>query len=276
MPSDRIPARAILFICVIFLALVIVHLWWSAEVDEPAAPDQQGPRLSSIRIVEGDRVVDLEAEPPAAEGSPQEVLEASLELLGTGSTNERRATAIQLAYMANDPEEHDRLAALEPGLRSRVEEGLLIGLRSQDAAVAGGCARALIGWWRIAQSAAADQHFRQGLAAYEAQQYDTALSVFRNVEELGGAAPPDLFRMKAEALLKRSQPELALAECARALEAEPMHFAAYYVQATAYAQTAQAEDAVASLDKALAVYPGFTEARRLRSALVPAPEGSAP
>jgi tetratricopeptide (TPR) repeat protein len=266
MASDGIRARTVLFICAVFLLLVVVHLWWSAEVEEPPPGEDAEPRLSRIQIVEGDRVVDLQAE-PGVEERPDAVLKASVGLLSGGSINERRATAIQLFYMGSDADERARISEASPEVRAAVREALLGGLKDADASVADACARALIEWWRITESDAADQHFREGLAAFHARQFETALAMFEDVEQLDGRAPADLSRMKAEVYLRMEEPSRALAECTGAIQAEPRHFAAHYVRAAAHARAGNRQEAMRSLERALAIYPGFDEAARLRQQL---------
>ncbi|MHC4788108.1 MAG: hypothetical protein ACYS8K_02750, partial [Planctomycetota bacterium] len=196
MPPKGISARAVMFIVVVFLALVLVLLRWSADVESPAGSGEEGPRLSHIQIADEGKTVEINAEPSAANGEARELVRESIHLLLSGTTNERRATAIQLTYMASDATGRENVRRFDESLRDQVRQALLKGLRDPDLAVASRCREALIGWWRVSGSAAANRHFAQGIATYEAGRLDEALRLFQDLEELGDAVPPDLYRMK--------------------------------------------------------------------------------
>jgi len=271
MALERIPAKTLIFIALVFLALVVVQLRWSADVEEKTAADQEGPRVSRIQISKGGRLVDVETERGLTTAKPEELVEAGIALLAKDTPNERRTGAIELAYMANEPAERGKLVGLNASLKTKLRQALLKGLQDADAPVAKSCGEALIGWWRMSKSTAITECFQQGLAAYEAGQLDAALQAFQNIEALGDAVPADLYRMRAEVYLGRSLPEKALTECRRALEGEPKHFMALYVQAKAYAQTGQNSKALESLNQALSIYTAFPEAQRLRARLSDSP-----
>lgn len=267
MPAERIAARTVVFIVVVFLALVVVHLRWGTDVEEDEAAGEAGPSVARIQIADDGQLVDVTSGPMLAEEGPEPVIRAALEELASESAERRRAVAIQLSFLTDDPAAHERLLALPAELSAMVRGALLDGLRDPDPTVAANCAEALIGWWRISPSGTATRHFQRGLAQFETGRLEAALETFRSVEALGGAVPPDLYRMKAEVHLAQTDAQKALNECRRALRAEPMEFPALYAQARAQARLGQTAEAVQSLDEALAIYGSFEAARRLREQL---------
>jgi tetratricopeptide (TPR) repeat protein len=267
MALRQIRARALVFIAVVFLALVVVQLRWNADVQRQASAEAQSPQVSRFQISKDGRLVDVNTEPLSAPTSPDDLIETSIGLLSRGSTNERRTTAVELSYMANAAAEKEKLLALSDDLRGRLRQALLNGLRDPDAAVAGACSEALIGCWGMSESPAVTQYLQSGLSALGEGQYDAALETFQSIEVLGRTCPPDLYRMKAEVYLAKSLPEQALAEARRALQAEPKHFLALYLEARAYAQMGQDRKALEALDEALSIYPAFPEAQHLRAQL---------
>jgi len=268
MALERVPAKTLAFIALVFLALVVIQLRWSANVEDKTAAEPEGPHVSRVQISKEGKLVDVETEPVLATDKAEELVQTSIALLSSTALNERRSGAIGLAYMASEPAERQRLLGLSADLKSRLQQALAKGLQDADATVAKSCGEALIGWWRMSESAAVTQYLEQGLAAYEAGQLDEALQAFQSVEALGVALPPDLYRMKAQVYLAKSLPEQALAQCRQALQAEPNHFMALYVQARAYAQAGQNPKALQALDAALSIYKTFPEAEHLRAQLL--------
>jgi len=271
MALGQIRATALVFIAVVFLALVVVQLRWNADVQRQASSAEQSPQVARFQISKDGHLVDVNTESLGAPTVSDDLIETSIGLLSKGSTNERRTTAVELSYMANAPAERERLVAISDELKNRLRQALLNALRDPDAAVAGACSEALIGCWGMSASPAVTQYLRSGLLALGEGQYDTALQTFQSIEKsieaIGRACPPDLYRMKAEVYLAKSLPEEALAEARRALQAEPKHFLALYIEARAYAQKSQDRKALEALDEALSIYPGFPEAQQLRAQL---------
>lgn len=267
MPEERISPRAVIFVVAVFLALVLVLLRWSADVEDTVERDQSGPLLSGIQVTEDGKLVEIDTLTLLANGEPGELVEESINLLLNGTLSERRTTAIQLSYMTNDPSTHASLLGLGAAMQAKLRNALLEGLNDTDVAVAKNCRTALIGWWRMSESPAATQQFQQGLAAYEARQWDVAMETFEGLEALGGPVPSDLHRMKAEIYLTKSRFKSALGACGRALQAEPKHFVALYVAAQAYAMDGRPEEALQALEHALAIYRAFPEALKLQAEL---------
>ncbi len=265
MPAERIAARTILFIVVVFLALVVVHLRWGTDVEEEAATEA-APSVSSIQVAEDGKLVDVMSAEWPNEG-PESAVRSALEELSSESAESRRAVAIQLSFLTNDPAARERLLALPEELAAQVRAALLEGLHDPDPVVAANCAEALIGWWRISPSGTATRHFQRGLAQFEAGRLEAALETFEGVEGLGGAVPPELYRMKAEVHLARGEPQKALDECRRALRAEPREFPALYARARAQVKLGHVGEAVRSLEQALAIYGSYQAARELREEL---------
>jgi tetratricopeptide (TPR) repeat protein len=176
-----------------------------------------------------------------------------------------------MASLANDEVGRDRLAQLPPPILAAVRRALLgqglpdKGLNDPDPAVSVSCREALVGLWRMSDSAAGDGYLRQGLAAFEGGQVDAALAVFRKVEGLGGPVPPDLHRLLAEAYLAKDRPDDALDACRKALNADRSQFLALYAMARAYVAKEQYDQADKALTVALDVYREFPEAKALRA-----------
>ncbi|NLW51255.1 MAG: tetratricopeptide repeat protein [Candidatus Brocadiaceae bacterium] len=274
MAERAIPSRTLIVIGLVFLALVAVHLLWSGD----AARDQAGePVLDGIRIVEKDGVVEIEPPTAATADDLAILMQGRIRRLLHGAEAERRAAAVEMAGLINGPAGRDMLAQLGPDMRSDLRRALLghqapdKGLNDPDPVVSAGCRDALIGIWRTSGSSVRDGYLRQGLTALEAGQVDTALQVFRKVERLGGTAPPDLYRLLAEAYLAKAQPDDALAACHKALLADAQHFPALYAMARAYAQMGKVDQADKALAVALAVYRDFSEAKELQAAIRPTP-----
>jgi tetratricopeptide (TPR) repeat protein len=267
MELNRVPIGLLIFIALVFLVLVAIQLHWGPSAEDRAATDEAGPRLSRIQISKDGRLEDVETEPAEPGPAADELVQTRIGLLSSGTANERRTAAIELAYMTNDATERGKLLALSPNVRARLRQALLAALADPDAAVARSGSEALIGWWRLSDSPTVTQYFQEGLAACDSGQWDVALRTFGNIEALNGAAPPDLYRMKAEAYLAQGLPDQAVVECQRALKAEPKHFMAFCVEAKALAQTGQTLKALEALDEALAIYGSFPEAQRLRAEL---------
>lgn len=263
MPADAVPAKTFVLIALVFLALVVVTVFWG-EGGEGAGDGAPEPRLARIQIAGDGQAIEISAETLASADDVEAVMLSRAGLLTSGARNERRATAVELANIANDAAGRDRLAQLRKPVLASLRAALLRGLNDSDAMVSHSCRKALVGLWRVSSSAAGDRYLRQGLAAFEAGHMDAALAVFRKVNE-SAAAPPDLYRLEAEVYLAAGRPDEALKACQRALDAEPSHFLALYAAARAFVQKGQYEKADNALKLALAVYNAFPEARQLRT-----------
>jgi hypothetical protein len=262
MPADGIPTKALIAIVLVFLALVVVQLRWSPDKDSEGGEDR--PTLSQIHVTD-DGSVEIS---PAA-GLTQEDLEAlmvdRIRLLREGEDRERRATALEVATMADDPAGRDLFLQLPQALGQRVRDALFGGLADPDPLVARNCRRALVGLWRVFPNGAAAQRFSDGLKAYEAADMEAALVAFREAESLSGSAPPDLGRMVAEAWLAKSPPDPEASQAA--LHTEPRHFLALCTKARALAGLGRDAEALSCVDEALAICPSLPEARELRPEL---------
>jgi len=267
MPSDGIHLKAAIVIAVVFVSLAIVHLWLGVD-DEGDDSAGRGLETSTMQITTDGRQLDLGIRATLTVEEMGELIERRVAQLTSGQVSERRTSAIRLARMTNDGRERERLADLEPGVLIRLRQALLAGLNDTDEMIPGYCRDALIGLWRTPDTDAGAQLYAQGLAAYEAQQFDLASQAFDSLQKLWSDLPPDVHRMRAEIAVSRSQPDEALAECDRAIAIEPKHFIAYYVQARAYGLRGDSAQAVRALDQALAAYKGFTEAADLRRKLL--------
>jgi tetratricopeptide (TPR) repeat protein len=268
MQAGAIPARAVIFIVAVFLVLVFVHLRWGGDAGDGVSPEQGGPRVLRIQVKEQGQMVDLNGQGTPLDAGPTAFVDESTRQLGQGALNERRTAAVQLAYMANDPQEGPKLLALGTAFERRFRQALLAGLNDSDETVSRSSRQALVGWWRLSGNAALSGYVRQGVDAFEARRYEAALEAFRAAQSLGSPVPPDLHRMEAEVCLHESRFQEAKAAAQRALQAEPQHFLALHALAQACEGLGQREEALRAVRQALAIYHRFPEARELEAGLV--------
>jgi len=276
MPAETIRPKTIVFIAVVFLALVAVHLRWGGEDGAAEQPEEPRPSLSQVQIDSGGQAVEIDLRDLPTRSDIERLMEGYAYVLRTGDQDERRTTAIQLAYIANEPREYEKILQVSKPVLERVRQALLAGLNDPDARVDANCREALVGLWRVSDSAPALERFASGLTAYTAGDYDAALEQFQAAEKLQSAPPPDLHRMMAQVYLAQSRPDQAIAQCRLALQAEPKHFLALHVLAEAQAQSDHPEKARAALERALAIYKRFPEALKLREQIAAGPQTAAP
>lgn len=266
MPDDSIGPKAIAIVAAVFAILIAVLLIWGGS-DEGMPSVQPEAQVSTLRIGENGQAVEVPTPSAPAGEETQQLTDDALRLLQQGSPNERRSTAIQLAYLLGDAETGQRMARLDADRRGRLREALIAGLKGSDDTVARTCAEALLGLWQTASTEAATRHLRRAITALEEGKPQDAAAMLAEVEKLGGALPPDFYRIRAEALLASGDAKAAFDDCHRALNAEPAQFAALETMARAFVQSGQRDQAVAALDRALALYPTFPAAVRLRAQL---------
>ncbi len=271
MPVEGIRPKAVVFIAVVFLALVAMRLRWGGEDGAANEPEEPRPQLSQVQITSGGQAVEIDLKALPTRGDIEGLMDGYARVLRTGDLSERRTTAIQLAYIANEPREYENILQVRQPVLDGLRQALLAGLNDQDGRVASHCRDALIGLWRVSDSALAIERFAAGLAAYEMGDYDAALKAFEAAERLQTDAPPDLHRMMAQVYLAQSRPDQTIAQCGLALQAEPRHFLALYVQAQAHVQSSQPDKARSALDRALAIYKGFPEAVKLHDEIASRP-----
>ncbi len=264
MGLEELRPRTVVFVALVFLALVAVHLQWGGEQEDGAPPEEQGPLLSRVQITNGGESVEIDFASLPSQSDVEGLMARYANLLVKGEVAERRTTAIELAHITHEPQDYEKLLQLSSRTQDAVRQALLKGLNDPDARVSAHCRQALVGLWRVSDSAAVIRQFQLGLAAHERRQLDDALAAFTNAEQVQSNVPPDLHRMKAEIYLATSLPTEALEECRRALEAEPRHFLALYALAKAHADTGHRDKALEALDRALTIYKAFPEANELR------------
>ena len=119
MPAERVTAWAVVLIVAVFLALVIVNVRWGKDEDG-AAPGEMGPRLSHVQVAEDAPPEEVGPEAVLGLQVLSELMEGRIRLLTGGQTNERRATAIQLAYMVGRPQEQGDLIRISEQRRHAV------------------------------------------------------------------------------------------------------------------------------------------------------------
>ncbi len=261
MSEPLIRPKVVLVVAMVFFALVVVHIWSGLQDDDGRGA--RGPRLSRLEIAEQEEPVDIERSDGA--GELRELIASRAYLLTNGERNERRATAIQLAYLTTHPQESDRFMRLPDDVRGELRDALTRGLNDEDEIVSQNCLDALLGLWRTSDSLAATEQFREGLAAYRAGQIDRAMAAFESAEDLRGTVPPDLYRMKAQVYLQRQQPGKALDACARALAAEPRNFLALLIVAHVHLQQGDYQKSQKALDTAETIYHRLPQAEELRA-----------
>ncbi len=270
MPNESIQARALVIIVAVFLALVVVHVRWGRD-DPDADADQAGPRLSHVQVAEEEPAQAVDVDSPLSGTELSELMDGRVRLLVQGEPNERRATAIQLAFMAGDVREQQGLLQLGTARRKALEEALLKGLLDDDPTVADKCRGALLSLWRLADSSAARRQVHRGISALEAGDWDLALRSLNDVEKLTARIPPELHRLKAEVYLATGLPRQAVDECSLALQAEPHQFMAHYALAKACLRLDEVDKAREFIEIALAICPRLPEAQRLRAEMPDAP-----
>jgi tetratricopeptide (TPR) repeat protein len=249
-------------------------LLWSVKNDDNGANKDRPLQLSRIQIRNGDKLVDLSQRTTLSGDELAQLMMGRIALLTSGAADDRRAMALQLAQMTADPAERERLAQLDGAVVRELRAALATGLNDDDPSVAANCRDALVGLWRMSGSDAASEAFSQGLAAYDAGQFDSALATFSSVARLGGSVPPDLYRLTAEIYLSQKKYDKALEECRKAVQAEKTvqpeqhSFLTLYVLARIYHAQGQDDKALKALDGALLIYHSYPEATRLRADLL--------
>jgi hypothetical protein len=284
MAEGGIPGKAIIVIVLVFVALVAVNLRWGGEGASNGNGAEE-PMLTGIRIADQEGMREIQPTVSTTADDMAALMQGRIRVLLSGTDEERRATAVEVAALAGDPAGRDQLAQLPPAVLAEVRLALLgqgrtgKGLNDPDPVVSRNCREALVGLWRLSASAVCDGYLRQGLAALEAGDVDGALDVFLKVDRLGEAAPPDLYRLMAEAYLAKGQPGKALEACRKALTADSAQFLALLAMARAYAQEGEFDKANKALTIALTIYPAFPEAKavqdEIKAQTAPAPAPAA-
>ena len=280
MAEETIPGKGWIVIGLVFLAFVVVHLRWGGEANQNGNGSNE-PFVASIRIANEDGVMEITPAASATAAALAALTEGRIRLLLNGSATERRATAVELASLTCDAGGRGKLAQLPAETLLEVRRALLgkgrkaTGLNDPDPVVSASCRQALEGLWRMSGSAVGDDYLQQGLAAFEADRIDKALEVFRQVEQLGGTVPPDLYRLQAEAYLAKARPDEALTACAKALRADACQFLALHAMARAYVQMHEIDKADKALTVALEIYHEFPEAHALRAQIQSQPPSDA-
>lgn len=268
MAEGTIPGKGFIVIVLVFVALVVVIIRWG---DESATNGTAGPVVASIRIAEKDGMVEVSPGTSTTAEDMVALLQGRMARLLSGSDDERRAAAVEMASLAGSPGGRDRLTQIPANMLAEIRRALLgrvrtgTGLNDADPLVSSSCRDALVGMWRISHSAVCDDYLRDGLAALDADDADAALNAFVMANGLGEAAPPDLYRLLAEAYLAKDRPNDALEACRRALSADDTQFPALLAMARAYVQLREFDNANKALTVALSIYPGFAEAKTLRA-----------
>ncbi len=266
MPPQELHLKALIVIAVVFVSVAAVHLLLGSADEEGELIEGDGA-TPTMQITRQGEEVDLV---PDVAMTPQESIELLREQMAQLTTAEgpkQRAAAIQLRFMANDPERQECLKELGARSVAEMESALLRCLSSEDETVSQNCRDALIGLWRMPERGSAPQLYAKGLDAYQQGAWEKALAAFASLEKTWGELPPDLWRLRGEMLLRKGRADEAIAACRRAVELEPKHFVAYYVLTQAYESEGERGRAMKALDAALRVYPTYPEALELRGEL---------
>jgi len=256
MASNRITGKVIGFVVGAFLVLVALQIWWQRmEEKEKATDEEHAIKVARLRIEGRDNQVQV-ADEDSSTAKTRRILRSKelarqVALLGSADTTERRAAAFRLVFIAN----------------ASVADVLVAGLKDPDGKVADRCAKALVRLWQRSDSAAVGELLERALRAHEADRDDEAMRALDRAAMLD-AQVPDLYRLRAEIKLGRSQPVEALADCQKSIGMEQNHFLAYYLMARCYLAMGDREKALESVSEALRIYTHFEEAQHLKEKIV--------
>jgi len=254
MDAHGLQAKAVKVLTLLvfaLLALLVLQLWWNSSGDDGKRVEEKKMRVGSTEIKGGGGSIRIGPEgqkaPPESEQFRRQEMERLIQIVQSGSDPvQRRSAALRLQYMAD----------------AGAEAVLLRLLQDSDEVVAQRCSKALLSLWQQSDSPSVDRLFHQGLEAYEDGNNEEALARFAMCEELG-AIIPDLPRLRAEMLLDKGKAKEALEQCKRAVALKKTNFMAHYVMARCCRALGD-KAALASVDRALSIYPGFAAACQLR------------
>lgn len=169
----------------------------------------------------------------------------ALERLRHGTTVEKRGAAMRLAAIGD--------AAATPAL---VET-----LASEDVVLVSLAERALWEIWCRSGIPEVDGVLREGMAAMERGNYESAVALFSTVIQM---APdfPEGYNKRATAYYLAGRHRMAIADCETTLRLNPLHFGAASGQGLCHAALGEFDRAAACFHRALEIYPRLETARQ--------------
>jgi len=169
----------------------------------------------------------------------------ALDRLRNGSLIEKRGAAIALASVGD--------ASAAPALTES--------LAAEDAVLVGLAERALWEIWCRSGQPEVDALLREGIAAMERQNHDSAVALFTSVIRM---APefPEGYNKRATASYLAGHHRKAIADCEVSLRLNPAHFGAASGQGLCHSALGEFDKAEACFRRALAIHPGLTGARQ--------------
>jgi tetratricopeptide (TPR) repeat protein len=169
----------------------------------------------------------------------------ALDRLRHGSVVEKRGAAMALASVGD--------AGATPALAET--------LAANDPALVGLAERALWEIWCRSGVPEVDALLREGIAAMERQNYDSAVALFTTVI---GMAPdfPEGYNKRATVYYLAGQHRLAIADCEVTLRLNPLHFGAASGQGLCHAALGEFDKAVACFRRSLTIHPHLASVRQ--------------
>jgi len=252
---QRSYGRTVALVIIAFLILAGLQIWWqrAEQDDRPGVGEVTVPRT---QIASEDRQLEIGSDTPGSEVEREQVRREGVRralttLRRSAHPSERRSAALRLSYLAD----------------SSAEGALVMFLRDSDEVVSQRCADALLGLWQRSDSPRVNQFFQQGLAAYNAGDYEQARELFDTCVRLDPSVP-DVYRLRAEILLAMDRPADAARECRSALRLKQEHFLAHCVLAECHLRLRDGQAALESVETALSIYGGLERARQLKEEIL--------
>jgi tetratricopeptide (TPR) repeat protein len=169
----------------------------------------------------------------------------ALERLRGGTIVEKRGAAMRLAAIGD--------TAATPAL---VET-----LASEDVVLVSLAERALWEIWCRSGIPEVDALLREGMAAMERGNYDSAAALFTTVIQMAPGFPEG-YNKRATALYLAGRHRLAIADCEVTLQLNPLHFGAASGQGLCHAALGEFDKAEACFRRALELHPHLAAARQ--------------
>lgn len=179
-------------------------------------------------------------------------------LLSTLLTGAMPLAARESSSQPSDPS--TRSQTLDPKVK---ETELLQSLkRERDSTKAEGIAKELVAQWEDFGSSTINTLMKRGTSASDEKQYAAALDYFDQVITLEPKYAQAYYR-RAFVNFAEGQTKKAITDLYQTLELNPEHFGALFELARLMSLTGHEKPALAALERFLAIYPSFTEAREL-------------
>jgi tetratricopeptide (TPR) repeat protein len=175
----------------------------------------------------------------------------ALERLRNGSVTEKRGAAIALASIGD----------------GGAAPALVEALASDDPVLVGLAERALWDIWCRSGIPEVDALLREGIAAIERKNYDSAIALFSAAIRLGPDFPEG-YNKRATAYYLAGKPRMAISDCEATLRLNPRHFGAASGQGLCHMALGEFEKAEACFRRAMAIHPGLPAVRQNLAAAI--------